>query len=112
MEQKKESEAPVFFWSVALLLTASSSKYAFKYSATAACHVLLCYYWLVAAIIRDSPDSNNPAVTMVPAIGRAAVALVLLLLLLSFIPLCRFIISSVSDMELIHFIHYCKAKRC
>ena len=29
--------------------------------------------------MRDSPDSNNAAVTMAPAIGMAAVALVLLL---------------------------------
>jgi hypothetical protein len=40
---------------------------------------------------------------MAPTIGIAAVALVLSFLLLSFIPLCGFISSNVSDIELNHF---------
>jgi hypothetical protein len=52
--------------------------------------------------MRDSPDSNNAAVTMAPAIGMAAVALVLLMLL-SFVPLCEFISSIVTGKELNRF---------
>ena len=57
--------------------------------------------------MRDSPDSNKAAVTMAPTIGIAAavvaplvLSFLLLLLLLSFIPLCRFISSNVNDIEL------------
>jgi hypothetical protein len=58
--------------------------------------------------MRDSPDSNRAAVTMAPTIGIAAavvasLVLSFLLLLLSFIPLCRFISSNVNDIELNHF---------
>jgi hypothetical protein len=50
----------------------------------------------------DTPDSNNAAATKVTAIGIAAVALVLSLLL-SFIPLYEFFSSNVSDKEINHF---------
>jgi hypothetical protein len=40
---------------------------------------------------------------MAPTIGIAAVALVLSFLLLSLIPLCGFISSNVSDIELNYF---------
>ena len=60
--------------------------------------------------MRDSPDSNRAAVTMAPTIGIAAAVVVVaclvlsfLSLLLSFIPLCRFISSNVNDIELNHF---------
>ena len=60
--------------------------------------------------MRDSPDSNRAAVTMAPTIGIAAavvaclvLSFLLLLLLLSFIALCRFISSNVNDIELNHF---------
>jgi uncharacterized integral membrane protein len=56
--------------------------------------------------MRDSPDSKRAAVTMAPTIGIAAVALVLSFLLLSFIPLCRFISSNVNDIELNYFHTY------
>jgi hypothetical protein len=49
--------------------------------------------------MNDSPDNNIAAVTIAPAVGIAAFALVFLSLLF-FVPLCRLISSNVIDKEL------------